>query len=92
MMYGDDLQMIWDKLTDVWLATENIFREDLPKIQCPVFILHGDKDPMVKSHHSDYFKQNLKLCRVHRFPMAGHNLQQTNHLDFNRMVQEFLLA
>lgn len=91
-IYGDELQDIWDSLTEVWVKSENIFREDLPKIECPVFILHGEKDPMVARHHADYFKQNILKCRVHRFPLAGHNLQQTSPVEFNQMVQEFLAA
>ncbi|KAI1303207.1 Valacyclovir hydrolase [Halotydeus destructor] len=91
-IYGDELQDMWDSLTDQWVSHENIFREDLPKIVCPVFLMHGEKDPMVARHHADYFKQNLKLCRVHRYPLAGHNLQQTNALEFNQLAQEFLLA
>lgn len=91
-IYGSELQSIWDKLSDVWLSAENLFRDDLPLIQCPVFILHGDKDPMVLKSHSEVFKNNIKKCRVHRFPFEGHNLQQTAPSQFNALVQEFLSA
>lgn len=91
-IYGDELQPLWTSLCETWAGMDNIFREDLPNIMCPVFILHGDKDPMVAKHHSEFFKSNIKRCRVHRFPFAGHNLQQTNPAEFNQLVQEFLLA
>ena len=91
-IYGPELQDLWTRLCEAWARMHNIFREDLPRIECPVFILHGDKDPMVARHHADYFKANIKRCRVHRFPFAGHNLQQTNPAEFNQLVQEFLLA
>ena len=92
-IYGrQGLQSLWSSLCETWAGMDNILREDLPNIQCPVFILHGDKDPMVARHHADYFKANIKRCRVHRFPFAGHNLQQSNPSEFNQLVQEFLLA
>lgn len=91
-IYGHELQAIWSKLTDCWTGYDNIFREDLPKIQCPVFILHGDKDPMVAKHQPEFFKANISRCRTHHFPYGGHNVQQTNPSEFNQMVQEFLEA
>lgn len=91
-IYGSELQPLWTSLCHTWSAMENIMREDLPNIVCPVFILHGDRDPMVAKHHADYFQANIKRCRVHRFPFGGHNLQQQFPQEFNRLVQEFLLA
>ena len=91
-IYGSELPGLWRDLCLSWAVMDNIMREDLPNIQCPVFILHGDRDPMVARHHADYFKANIKRCRVHRFPFGGHNLQQQYPKEFNSLVQEFLLA
>jgi len=70
-IYGDELAGLWKDLCVAWTSSwvDNIMKEELSLIECPVFILHGDRDPMVAKHHPDYFKANIKRCRVHRFPM-----------------------
>lgn len=76
-IYGHEMQPLWSRLCDAWMALDNIFKEDLPKIKSPVFILHGEKDPMVARHHADFFRTQIAKCRIHRFPRGGHNIHQT---------------
>jgi valacyclovir hydrolase len=91
-IYGDDLQTIWSRLMDAYLLMDDILCKDLPKIQCPVFIFHGERDVMVRKIHPDYFKANIKKCRVHRFPYGPHNCHEACSKEFNQLLTEFLLA
>lgn len=62
----------------------------LPNIQCPTFVLHGAKDPMVPEEHPKYLKENIKDCRLHVFENGKHNIHIKYAAEFNKLVEDFL--
>ncbi|KAI4459061.1 valacyclovir hydrolase [Holotrichia oblita] len=65
-LYGlDGLQKMWngwcDALADIFKHRGgDICKEDVEKIQCPTFILHGDKDPLVLPEHPLFLLDKIK--------------------------------
>lgn len=64
-LYGlDGLQNMWngwcDALAEIFKQGGDICKGDLPKIKCPTFILHGDKDPLVAAEHPTYLLSYIK--------------------------------
>src|SRR6266487_92831 len=54
-VYGENtFYQLWDRFVDAYCKIDDICTADLAKIQCPTFILHGDKDPLVAKEHPDY--------------------------------------
>lgn len=41
----------------------DICRKEIKLIQCPLFVLHGDKDPLVARIHPDHILSEVKNCR-----------------------------
>lgn len=63
-MYGEDyFRKSWTAWIDLFSQIHkdggDIFKKELPKIQCPTFILHGMKDAMVPYEHPEYFQKNI---------------------------------
>lgn len=96
-MYGEDLlQNMWsawcDTLQKIMKEKQgNICKELLPKIQCPTFILHGNKDPMVDPIHPDHLLRNIKGSIIHRFPEGKHNIHLKYAKEFNSIITDFLV-
>ena len=44
----------------------NKCRDILPRIVCPVLVLHGDKDPLVAAEHPKYLCEHLPNARCVR--------------------------
>ncbi|XP_022191087.2 valacyclovir hydrolase [Nilaparvata lugens] len=63
----------------------------LPNIQCPTFVLHGAKDPIVPDEHPKYLKENIKDCRLHVFENGKHNIHIKYAAEFNKLVEDFLI-
>ena len=63
----------------------------LKKIHCPVFILHGSMDPMVKRDQPEYLNKHLIDSQIHYFPKASHNCHQVCAKEFNNLVTMFLM-
>ncbi|KAM4688140.1 valacyclovir hydrolase-like isoform 2-T2 [Discoglossus pictus] len=68
----------------------NICRHLLPFIECPTLIIHGQKDAMVPSFHSQYLHEQIKGSRLHLMPDGKHNLHLRYAEEFNRLVEDFL--
>ena len=70
------------------------FRADLARVQCPVLILAGDRDPIAPMAFSETIAASLPqhLVRFERFANCGHGV----HLDAPerafRVIREFILA
>ena len=47
--------------------------EHLPRIQAPVVLLHGDRDTLIPSSHSEALKSRAPQARLVIVPGAGHN-------------------
>lgn len=100
-IYGDQLQPMWN----AWLESmEDIFHnkggnicEDLLKhVRCPALVMHGDKDPMVPSHHPIRIAGGLNESNgennVHLvcFPDGKHNIHIKYASVFNKLCAQFL--
>jgi len=91
-VYGDQLQSLWEKHVDHYVKNlDDICKNDVKKIQCPVFVLHGDMDPLIPLEHPNYLVAHIPDSRLHRFAKGSHNIHQEYATEFNKMVQQFLL-
>jgi valacyclovir hydrolase len=91
-VYGNELQTLWEKHVNHYINNlDDICRNDVKKIQCPVLILHGDMDPLIPLEHPNYLLSQIPDSRLHRFAKGSHNIHQQFTEEFNRIVQEFLL-
>ncbi|CAL8069613.1 unnamed protein product [Orchesella dallaii] len=68
----------------------DIFKNELPRIQCPTFIIHGMKDVMVPFFHAEYFNKHIKNSRLHVMPDGKHNLHLKYADEFVKLAEEFL--
>ncbi|XP_057655313.1 valacyclovir hydrolase [Diorhabda carinulata] len=89
------LQDMWnafsDTLREIYDNGGNICSNLLNDINCPVFILHGDKDPMIAPEHPGYLLSKIKDAKLHRYPDGKHNIHLKYAEDFNKLVSDFLL-
>ncbi|XP_072394088.1 valacyclovir hydrolase [Diabrotica undecimpunctata] len=87
-----DMWNAWcDTFVKLYENGGDICKAELKQIKCPVFILHGDKDPMVAAEHPDYLLSNIKMAKLHRFPNGKHNIHLRYAEEFNSLVTKFLL-
>lgn len=93
-VYGDELQDLWSRWCDAMLAIYcsggELCRQRLHLIQCPTFILHGDKDPLVPTFHAGVLKEGITQSRLYMFPDGKHNIHTAFAQEFNRLLLEFL--
>ena len=91
VFYGKEgLKKLWFDFVEHYNKFDDICKSDLPNIKCPVFLLHGDKDPMVGDEHFDYLVSNIKNIRTHRWPDGKHNIHMKYAKEFNELVTKFL--
>jgi pimeloyl-ACP methyl ester carboxylesterase len=65
-------------------------RDLLPKIDIPVLIIQGEKDPIVSPDAAKYLKEKIKDSELHIFPGAGHASFLDEEVKFNRYLRDFL--
>eukprot|EP00439_Symbiodinium_sp_Y106_P023981 s5031_g2.t3 len=91
-VYGDDLQPMWSSFCDamkmMYDAGGDICQKEAKQVKCPTFILHGAKDPLVPSHHPEWFHQAIEASRLHVFPEGKHNIHQKFADEFNKLLLE----
>jgi len=93
-VYGPSgLQDLWGGWVDALVKLNVIIaRDDLAKIKCPTFVVHGDKDVIAPvDPHATYLKYNIKNAKLHIYKNCPHWAHQDRVADFNKMVQEWLL-
>lgn len=91
-VYGNELQTMWERHVDHYVNNlDDICRNEVKKIQCPAFILHGDLDPLVPGEHPKFLLDKISDSRLHRFPKGSHNVHQEFAREFNDLVQDFLM-
>lgn len=90
-VYGDYFYEIWPKIVDSYSQFGDMCKDDLKRIECPTFILHGDKDPLVPKEHPEYIHKNVKNSKLFCFPDGKHNIHQRYAAEFHKLVEEFLL-
>lgn len=68
-LYGEEyFKKTWEKWVDAFIRIYDtqdgdICLKELKKIQCPLFVLHGDKDPMVANVHPQHILSQVANCR-----------------------------
>ncbi|CAG2112440.1 unnamed protein product [Medioppia subpectinata] len=92
----EELQKLWDrhlKFVDYYNVyfprDPNI--NNYPKVNCPILIMHGDKDALTTIEHPEYFVKHIKSARLHRFPAGSHDLHSRYASTYKSLVEEFLL-
>jgi len=75
---------------------EKILRYDgtwnLPNIQAPVLIIHGDHDPVLSPNHADYLADHISDAHVVIMRDAGHDVNFNDPVLFNTLVSGFISA
>jgi len=66
-------------------------RELLPKINVPVLIIHGDRDPIVSLGAAEYLKKKIKDSELRVFDSVGHTPFLEQKQEFNSILRNFLI-
>lgn len=92
-VYGDDVGPMWGSFCDamkmIYDAGGDFCQKEAKTLRCPTLILHGEKDPIVPSHHPQWFHENIPGSKMHVFPEGKHNIHQKFADEFNRRVLDF---
>lgn len=95
-IYGARFKMLWsdfaEKGCDI-VKNQNIVysKNTLGKISCPVLVIHGENDPFISEKNSRYLQENVQNGDIHIFRKSGHNVAKECSMEFNKVVQSFLL-
>ncbi|XP_054156638.1 valacyclovir hydrolase-like [Oppia nitens] len=94
-VYGQEWTNLWNRHIEFLEKVDYFFPnwsiiEYARKIQSPVFVLHGDQDPIVELEHSVFVAKQASDSQLHRFPKGSHNLHITYAMEFKRLVETFL--
>ncbi|CAG2170335.1 unnamed protein product, partial [Oppiella nova] len=94
-VYGEEWFGLWTRHMEFLEKIQELFpngfvKNDLQKVRCPIFVMHGDQDPIVGVEHSHYVIKNISDSRLHRFPKGSHNLHFTFAKEFKQLVEDFL--
>lgn len=91
-VYGaEELHRMYSGLADATMKMEDICTDVLPKVKCPVLILHGEADNWINKEHPLYLAENLQNARIHFFPDGKHNIHRRFAKEFNEIVEKFVL-
>jgi valacyclovir hydrolase len=95
-IYGEDLDGLWDRYVDgqvaLFQAGGNLYRERLKDVRCPVFILHGGRDPLAPAFHAQAIHHGIAGSQLHIFPEGKHNIHLRYADEFNPLVHAFLMG
>jgi len=67
--YGEEyFRATWEKWVDAFIHIYEVYDGDIctkevKLIQCPLFVLHGDKDPLVSKEHPSYILDAVSNSR-----------------------------
>ncbi|CAG2108450.1 unnamed protein product [Medioppia subpectinata] len=75
----EDIQKLWDRHLKFVDYFNSYFPQDTNiskylKVNCPILVMHGDRDPISTIEHPEYFVKHIKSARLHRFPAGNHDL------------------
>ncbi|XP_034256082.1 valacyclovir hydrolase [Thrips palmi] len=96
-LYGEEyFRTTWEKWVDAFIHIYEVNDGDICKkevklIQCPLFVIHGDKDPLVSNEHPKHILDAVPHSRVFHFVDGKHNVHLRYAEKFNELVSEFLL-
>jgi 3-oxoadipate enol-lactonase len=62
----------------------------LPQLKCPVLIVHGERDILIKPANAQLLKSRLPHAEVFMIPNAGHNFFAENPMGVHQRIVEFL--
>ena len=70
------------------------FRADLARVQCPVLVMAGDRDPIMPVSLTETMVSSLPphLVRFERFENCGHGVQRDDPQKAFRIIREFILS
>ena len=70
------------------------FRADLARVQCPVLVMAGDRDPIMPMSLTETMVSSLPphLVRFERFENCGHGVQRDDPEKAFRIIREFILS
>ncbi len=93
-VHGPQAQQVLRRWYERWL--DPAFRDwdvsaDLPRVQCPVLVLHGEHDIFFPYSHSQAIAAQLPSAVVELIPDAGHVPHRENRPLFERYLRQFLL-
>lgn len=92
-IYGEEyFYQLWDRFVSNYLTLNDICKENLKKIECPVLILHGNEDPLVAPEHPVYLVNKIPNATLYRFAKGKHNIHQQFVNEFNQLCEDFLLT
>ena len=89
--YGDDLQPMWDRATDAWIAMGSknggdVCMEFARQVQCKTLVCHGAKDPICLSDHPEWFAENIAGAELRVFEDGKHNIHLEYADEFNALA------
>lgn len=91
-VYGEtEFNKLRNEFLKVIPSLDDICTKDLPKIQCPTLIMHGEKDDLVTKEHPLYLLKHIKNAELHCFPTGRHNIQQEFTKEFYEKIEQFLI-
>lgn len=91
-IYGEEeCNRMYKDLGEAFLKMGNICQDDLPKVECPVLILHGEADNWITKEHPLYLAENIQNARIHYFPEGRHFIHRRYAQEFNQIVEQFFL-
>ncbi|MGC2402509.1 MAG: alpha/beta hydrolase [Acidobacteriaceae bacterium] len=93
-VYGDSLAVLWAGyvagLEAIYAAGGEIYRTLLGRVQCPTFVLHGEKDPLVPSFHPRIISEGIAGSMLHVFPEGKHRIHAKYAAEFNQLTAAFI--
>jgi len=64
----------------------------LPSVKCPVLIVHGERDILLKPGNAEVLKSRIPHAEVFMIPNAGHNFFAEDPMGIHQRIVEFLKA
>lgn len=91
--YGPDLQQVWARWVDANNKLTDFASSQLPLISCPTLLTYGENDIIAPiDPHARNLKRNIKNSRIHIFAKTSHYCHQEKAVEFNTIVEKFLLS
>lgn len=92
IIYGEEeCKRMYENLSDAFFKMGDICKSDLPNVECPVLILHGEADNWITKEHPLYLAENIKKAKLHIFPEGKHFLHHKYAEEFNKIVETYML-
>lgn len=91
-VYGaEELHRMYGNFVDATMRMDDICKDALPKVECPVLVLHGEADNWIRKEHPLYLAANLQNAKIHFFPEGKHFIHRIYTKEFTQIVETFVL-